>query len=231
MRDYEEKSYYEIQLDNKQLVLVFLAALTLCVLIFVLGVMVGKGQKEAEMASVVRPEVSAKTQPDVAPPQQPQSNVSNEKEKEQEKPVRQKNKEKPKQDYTFYDLDKPETQKSELEKADQEPEAPAPEKPAPAVKPVTEKPVTEKPAKSTFAADTHQYTVQVMATASKTKATEELTMLKSKGYKAFMDDYKTESGNVFKVRVGRYPDPDSAKEMAQRLKRDLRLDTWVAVLD
>ena len=28
MRDYEEKSYYEIQLDNKQLILVFLAAVT-----------------------------------------------------------------------------------------------------------------------------------------------------------------------------------------------------------
>src|SRR5262249_41167751 len=180
------------------------------------------------------PEVSAKAQPDATPPQQPQSNISNE--KEQEKPARQKNKEKPKKDYTFYDLDKPETQKSELEKPDQQAETPAseepaPEKPAPAAKPVTEKPASEKPAKSTFAADTHQYTVQVMATASKSKATEELTMLKSKGYKAFMDDYKTESGNVFKVRVGRYADPDSAKEMAQRLKKDLRLDTWVAVLD
>lgn len=46
MRDYEEKSYYEIQLDNKQLILVFLAGVTVCVLVFVLGVMVEKEEKK-----------------------------------------------------------------------------------------------------------------------------------------------------------------------------------------
>ena len=76
MRDYEEKSYYEIQLDNKQLILVFLAGVTVCVLVFVLGVMVGKGRKEAEIASVGKTNetpAAIRPEPDLEPPQEIQS--------------------------------------------------------------------------------------------------------------------------------------------------------------
>src|SRR5688572_11583551 len=77
MRDYEEKSYYEIQLDNKQLILVFLAAVTVCVLIFVLGVMIGKGQKEAEFAAAARNQKnSAPSDPDNNEPSQALSDIA-----------------------------------------------------------------------------------------------------------------------------------------------------------
>src|SRR5262245_10567758 len=80
MRDYEEKSYYEIQLDNKQLILVFLAAVTVCVLIFVLGVMIGKGQKEAEIAAASRSEknLAQAAEPDSSTPSQPLSDIASE---------------------------------------------------------------------------------------------------------------------------------------------------------
>jgi cell division septation protein DedD len=39
-----EKSYYEIQLDHKQLIVVFFAVVAICVVMFLLGVMVGKGR-------------------------------------------------------------------------------------------------------------------------------------------------------------------------------------------
>ena len=82
MRDYEEKSYYEIQLDNKQLILVFLAAVTVCVLIFILGVMIGKGQKEAEIAAATRNEKNvASPEPDSNSPQQALSDIATEAEK------------------------------------------------------------------------------------------------------------------------------------------------------
>ncbi len=79
MRDYEEKSYYEIQLDNKQLILVFLAGVTVCVLIFVLGVMVGKGKKEAEMAAMTQTEtpVKVKTQEDTQVPAEAKPIIEN----------------------------------------------------------------------------------------------------------------------------------------------------------
>src|SRR5919106_1176148 len=110
MRDYEEKSYYEIQLDNKQLILVFLAAVTVCVLIFVLGVMIGKGQKEAEIAAATRNEKNtAASEPDSNAPPQPVSDVASDAETEQKEPEKPAPVvEKPQEKYAYEDLDKTE---------------------------------------------------------------------------------------------------------------------------
>jgi septal ring-binding cell division protein DamX len=258
MRDYEEKSYYEIQLDNKQLILVFLAAVTVCVLIFVLGVMIGKGQKEAEFAAASRDEKKlAAAESDSNLPQQPLVDIAEEARTEeqssQKEPVREKRKpetettneevKKPaavtavkekeeessqQQKYAYEDLDKTETTKPVAEKPQTENTA------------VAEKPKQTEPV-STAAAATEdeepkaegnsRYTVQVMATSSKPKAEEQLSRLKSKGYTPFMDESRTGDISVFKVRVGRFADTQDAKEMAQKIKTDLKVETWVAPLD
>lgn len=244
MRDYEEKSYYEIQLDNKQLILVFLAGVTVCVLVFVLGVMVGKGKKEAEMASVSRTEAPVKPQQDLSQPQDVQT-ASEGDSTPREKGLRKNKKEKLVAQGT--EQPAPEPAKGggmvydDLDKTDTE--APLTPRPAPSTKPTsadTLKDVaskTQEPATVTEPADTSskngtRYTVQVMATGSKDKAEQQLNYLKSKGYTAFMSEETTGSGaSVFKVRVGKFSDSDSAKKIATRLKEDLKLETWVAVLE
>ena len=255
MRDYEEKSYYEIQLDNKQLILVFLAGVTVCVLIFILGVMVGKGKKEAEMASLAKAEPkTAAQEPESKEPQdlktatetQPTQPV-----KETTKGKKDKEKEQAQTDqYSFYDLDKKEskddqltpekTPAKEVAKTAKNTTPPKPEAtPAKNTKPeetTTATTTTQAPAPTTEDAATpaggsRRYTVQVMATASKSKAEQQLSALKAKGYSAFMDEEKSGSSSVFKIRVGKFGDPDSAKKTAVRLKQDLKLETWVAVLD
>ncbi len=236
MRDYEEKSYYEIQLDNKQLILVFLAAVTVCVLIFVLGVMIGKGQKEAEFAATTRNDKNvASAEPDSNVPQQPLSDIASEARSdkpapkeplaEKPEPVKEEKKDPPKTyaadekqqgKYAYEDLDKTEpTPSVEKEKSVEEP--------APVAIPPSEEEL--KPTANS------RYTVQVMATSSKPKAQEQISRLKSKGYKPFMDESKTGEISVFKVRVGRFSDTEEAKEVASRIKSDLKLETWVAVLD
>jgi cell division septation protein DedD len=252
MRDYEEKSYYEIQLDNKQLILVFLAGLVLCVLVFVLGVMVGKGQKEAELAAVTRPEpATTRPEPDTKMPAQPQQNFDSESvpggdrpapkpvaEKPAPEPAAQKHPEqaqkaeakstqsgkpaasKSQDDYSFYDLDKSETTSPKLEKS-KATANPSDQKPA-----AEKAPVSTQPAKGGVL-----YTVQVMATASKPKAQQQMTNLRTKGLSPFLDEIKTESGTVYKVRVGKFSDSSGARELAAKLKNDLHLETWVAVLD
>src|SRR4029077_16227685 len=102
MRDYEEKSYYEIQLDNKQLILVFLAGVTVCVLIFILGVLVGKGKKEAEIASLTKPETKTSVpeqEPVAKPPEEPKTAVDTQpkQEKKGKKPKDQQS-----DQYSFY---------------------------------------------------------------------------------------------------------------------------------
>ena len=255
MRDYEEKSYYEIQLDNKQLILVFLAGLVLCVLVFVLGVMVGKGQKEAELAAVIRPEPATTTrpEPDTKMPAQPQQNVDSESvpggdrpapKPVPEKPARESSAQKQPEkiskteiktpetgkpasskkqdDYSFYDLDKSETTSPKLEKS----------KASPTPNSGNQQPDTEKmPENTQPAKGALLYTVQVMATASKPKADKEMTSLRTKGFSPFLDEIKTEGGTVYKVRVGKFSDSAGARELAAKLKKDLKLETWVAVLD
>lgn len=279
MRDYEEKSYYEIQLDNKQLILVFLAGMTVCVLIFVLGVMVGKGKKEAEMVAMKNEATTttAAPVPDVNPPQEIQPAADDSK---KEKSGKNRKTEKDKgddakssDDYAFYDLDKneaqqgltkepvpdtnqkntpkvaekKETEKKEVEKKEPETKATKQidtkkvEVPKIAQDTKKEEPVTEEvrtslpdttdePANDTIGTG-GKYTVQVMATASKNKADEQLQVLKAKGYTAFMHTDQIQGGSIYKVRVGRFPDPGSAKKTQSKLKQDLKLETWVAVLD
>jgi cell division protein FtsN len=254
MRDYEEKSYYEIQLDNKQLILVFLAGVTVCVLIFILGVMVGKGKKEAEMASLAKAEPkTAAQEPESKEPQ----DLKTATESQPTQPVKEtkgkKDKEKQQvqtDQYSFYDLDKKESKDDQLtpEKTPAKETAktakntipPKPEPtPAKNTKPeqtttpttTTSTPATATEDTATPAGGSRRYTVQVMATASKSKAEQQLSALKAKGYSAFMDEEKSGSSSVFKIRVGKFGDPDSAKKTATRLKQDLKLETWVAVLD
>jgi cell division septation protein DedD len=247
MRDYEEKSYYEIQLDNKQLILVFLSGLVLCVLIFVLGVMVGKGQKEAEMASMTtaRPEgqVAAKTETDLKPPEQPKPNLQmdekvpsapkttskqNEKanvkqtEKANVASTKKQTRTAPEQ-YSFYDLDKKDSSNNDLEK-------PA-TKSATTVKTKDKADNTDNSTESTSKSGGIAYTVQVMATASKAKADERAASLRASGYKPFVDQVKTQSGVVYKVRVGKFSDSNAARAVASKLKEDLKLVTWVAPLE
>ena len=259
MRDYEEKSYYEIQLDNKQLILVFLAGVTVCVLIFVLGVMVGKGKKEAEMAAsnkVETPTAQKRPQEDMQPPPEAKPIVEN-KTAPEKKTAQNDAKTKPGEDYSFYDLDKDKpgteskvTKKGETKATTAESKTPSKDKTQPEEKPKpeqTSKPVSNEPSpepapaaavntppdtsETNAPAGTGRYTVQVMATASKSKADEQVSQLKAKGYPVFLDEDKGAKGSVYKVRVGRYSDSDSAKKIATKLKQEMNLETWVAVLD
>jgi cell division septation protein DedD len=233
MRDYEEKSYYEIQLDNKQLILVFLAAVTVCVLIFVLGIMIGKGQKEAEIAAATRIEKNATTpEPDSNSPQQALSDIASEarNEKKSTKTAIEKKEPVEKKADTSNTSDSATAKKSEkfaYEDLDQK--EPAKENAeAPSAEPVSETPAADDIPKSTGGT---QYTVQIMATSSRPKAEQQISALKLKGYKPFLDETKSGDISVFKVRVGRFADTQEAKELANRIKKDLRLETWVAVLD
>jgi len=271
MRDYEEKSYYEIQLDNKQLILVFLAGVTVCVLVFILGVMVGKGRKEAELASIGKTEQKVvRPEPDLTPPQEIQEMKPSAKKQENKKEItKAASTSTEEEDPAYYGLDQDKEKPLEKEptkvKKDETPVASKDTdkktndkkaETAKAEKPKTETPKTETPKTATpkvelakaetepkaesseedivpepTLKDGGKYTVQVMATSSKSKAEQQLSTLQANGYTAFMKEEKAGDTSVFKVRVGRFSDKDSAKKIATKLKQELRLESWVANLD
>jgi cell division septation protein DedD len=204
--------------------------------------MVGKGKKEAEMASAGRNETtSTRPREDRSEPKdiKPVADDESAKEKGSRKNRKEKDEaEKPaaaaQPDRMVYD---------DLDKTDSEtPLTPKPDNTATVQKTPQETlsdvaaRTQEPPAHNDTAAAADQnagrFTVQVMATGSKEKADQQLDYLKSKGYTAFMSEETTGSGaSVYKVRVGKFADSDSAKKIATRLKEDLKLDTWVAVLE
>ncbi len=251
MRDYEEKSYYEIQLDNKQLILVFLAGVTVCVLVFVLGMMVGKGRKEAEIASVGKTNetpAATRPEPDLEPPQEIQSVTPSKESAKKKKEAPPNIEEADNDEYTYLEntdterpmVKEPSKAKKEETKSKKEETKVAAKKEEPKTEAkITEKkpepeviqPAVDQAKPETVLSANGRYTVQVMATSSKPKAEAQLASLQSKGYTAFMNEEKAAGSAVFKVRVGKFTDPDTAKKTAVRLKQELQLETWVAVLD
>src|SRR5574341_87071 len=51
MAEYDDGAYYEVQLNNKQLVFFFMSAVAIAVVVFLCGVMVGRGGKEMPLAT------------------------------------------------------------------------------------------------------------------------------------------------------------------------------------
>jgi cell division septation protein DedD len=99
-------------------------------------------------------------------------------------------------------------------------------KPAPASKP---KPAAEpKPAPATTAiVPDVGWSVQVGSFASRQNADGLLKRLKEMGYPAFIYRNADENPPLFRVRAGPYTEQDAAREAAQRLREQLRLDVKV----
>ena len=66
MAEYDDGAYYEVQLNNKQLVFFFMATLAIAVVVFLCGVMVGRGVHDATL-SVAQNDIAAS--PITTPPE------------------------------------------------------------------------------------------------------------------------------------------------------------------
>ena len=207
-----EQEVHEIQLNGKQLVFMFGAAVVVSVVIFLCGVMVGRGvrQPQAELlaasaadtplesqdpfeAAIARPEVP------VEPPPAPE-----------------------REDVTYG---------TRLEAA-----APLDEplKPVQAPKPLAEpavadeRPAPPEPAMSRSFAEPpgNGHVVQVMAFPNRPDAEALARRLGSKGYPTFV----TSDGPArtrYRVRVGKYPNKRDAEAIALRLKQEERFEPWL----
>jgi len=67
------------------------------------------------------------------------------------------------------------------------------------------------------------YTVQVLATRNRKEAEALAADLKRQGYGAFLTPVEDTGGKWYRVRIGRYDDPQAARSMADRCKRELGL--------
>jgi cell division septation protein DedD len=232
--DGADEGFHEIQLSGKQLVFLFMATTVVSVVIFLCGVLVGRGVKgdtltaaEATTASaqpspssVTPATVPADAPPAVDPPAGSKDRVTYPNRLESATPVAEDLKAPPE--------GKEGKEGKEAKDAKKEPKSdpppPAAERPQP--RPVDAPPAqTPKPAGTTATpgpgARPGAWAVQVVALSDRSAANAVVQRLNGKGYPAFV--LSPQAGAAvqhYKVQVGRYPDRSEAEQIKTRLKKE-----------
>ena len=221
----------EIQLDGKQLVFLFMAATVVAVVIFLCGVMVGRGVPARAGAAA-----GAQEQADLDPTSASQNTLTQVVATDGNGPVAAE------EDLSYDRLlggatSPEETLRPASETAAAPPPATQPDvtsprpvvasKPAPTALRSTPSPrVTPPaptPARTLDEPRGNGFVVQVAAVPRRAEANTIARRLSGKGYPAFV----TTSGSNFRVRVGKYPNRREAETVANRLEREERVAPWV----
>ncbi len=213
MAEYDDGAYYEVQLNNKQLVFFFMAALAIAVVVFLCGVMVGRGVRDATLA-VAQNDIAAGTLPKA--PSSPRATAAA----------------RPELDYTPR-LESDEVQKRLEPMRSSSPENvvnPSPREAAPA--PRAEETRTETPAPpspprrpATLGVDSGPFTIQVVALKTEDAAQSLLSRLKGKNYRAYLEA-GTDAG-LHRVRVGRFATRAEAESVAAKLRDEEKFKPYI----
>ena len=214
----QDEGLHEIQLSGKQLVFLFMAVTVAAVVVFLCGVMVGRGVTAPGIPTA--PEIAEETPLD--PTQLPQSPAA------------------PQAEGTGGGEAKPDatyTYPRSLTDGNSQPDTLKPPSDAPVstlqeVAPLPSAPLT-KPAPATAKASVPDttlieppgrgYVVQVAAVRRRAEAETIARRLNSKGYRTFV----TTSGDNFRIRVGKYGERSAAEAIARQLEREERFKPWI----
>ena len=223
----QDDGFHEIQLNGKQLVFLFMAATVVSVVIFLCGVLVGRGVR-AERGGL---DSSGNAVPEAVPttPQQtaaaPAPAAGSDPTTAAPPPAAD--------DLSYFNrLEKQKAPAEQLKPAPEkvasaEPAAPPPQTVAPA--PAASPPPPEPPPSSSASAEPSGagYAVQIAALNVRSEADAIAKRLSSKGYSAYVLSPVTGTPAVYRVRVGKFPTRREADAMAARLKREEQFNPWV----
>ena len=222
----QDDGFHEIQLNGKQLVFLFMAATVVSVVIFLCGVLVGRGVRAerggVDVAGNTIPETMATTpqQPAAAPAPAPAGSD----------PTTAAPPPAAADDLTYFN--RLEKQKAAEEKLKPAPERPvAPQRSASAESPASAGGVRLKPdpvgAAPPADSSAPGYAVQVAALNVRSDAEAIAKRLSSKGYAAYVLAPASGTPSVYRVRVGKFPTRREADSIAARLKREEQFNPWV----
>jgi cell division septation protein DedD len=225
----QDDGFHEIQLNGKQLVFLFMAATVVSVVIFLCGVLVGRGVR-AERGNTV--ETAALADPaaaELSPAASPRASVpSPGPPADAPRP--------PVDDLTYFNrLEQPNPPVEELKlKAAPAPAAAAkPERPAPAPSPPLREPAAPPAAATTSGSDapqaaaTQPFAVQIAALNVRSEADAMAKRLSSKGYAAFVLPPANGTPAVYRVRIGPFTTRREADSVAARLQKEEQFKPWV----
>jgi cell division septation protein DedD len=224
--DAADDGFHEIQLSGKQLVFLFMATTVVSVVIFLCGVLVGRGVRGDTVRADTPPPLASGATPTSAPskaedpPPAPvdaaaPGTLSYQKRLDSATPVPER-------------LKAPESAATvSAAKPAVEP-APAPKEVAPAPKPAVPTPAMASTPSPSPSAKPGVWAVQVVALTDRAAASAVVQRLSAKGYPAFL--VPPQSGapvQNYKVQVGKFEDRAEAEQIAGRLKKEEQFQPWI----
>ena len=216
----EDDGFHEIQLNGKQLVFLFMAATVVSVVIFLCGVLVGRGVRAeratADAASINAAAETTPQQPPVAPAPAPAGSDPTAAAPPQ-----------PADDLSYFNrLEKSKPPAEQLKAPTESRAATHAPAPPPAsstrahAQPTAQDPATAEPGGDGFA-------VQIAALNVRSEADAIAKRLTSKGYSAYVLAPATGTPAVFRVRVGKFNTRREAESIAARLQKEEQFKPWV----
>jgi DedD protein len=222
----QDDGFHEIQLNGKQLVFLFMAATVVSVVIFLCGVLVGRGVRtergdSTEIASLTEPapaELPEGTSARLSQPAEPPTSAP---------PANE--------DLSYFDrLDKPGVPVEELKAVPEPPVRPPVEAPKPAAAPPPARTPAAAPAADTARAAMpaqapalRDFAVQIAALNVRSEADAMAKRLSSKGYTAFVVTPADGTPSVYRVRIGPFKTRREADTMAAKLQKEEQFKPWV----
>ena len=220
MAEYDEAGYYEIQLNNKQLVFFFMAAVAIAVVVFLCGVMVGRGVRDAAIAAAGNNIASR-------PSESPSSELSGIAEMDLSNELDDQER-----------LERPEVD-DRLEDGSSSPEKlvamatkikpPEPPTPKPKSTPAKKDPPPKAPVKSksrgSIGSQQGAFTIQVVALKTEEAAKKMVSGLRAKNYRAYVEP-GGQTG-LFRVRVGWFATRVEAQRAATKLQEEEKLKPYI----
>jgi DedD protein len=253
----QDDGFHEIQLNGKQLVFLFIAATVVSVVIFLCGVLVGRGVRAGQGA--IADASPSSTVADTSPQQPAAAPVPTPAGSD---PTAAPAPPPPTEDLSYFDrLQKPNAPVEKLRPAPERsaavverpatpsaresapPPAPKPNAPAPATEsaraepaaarentpPPAPKPPAPAPvAEAARAEPTGQgFAVQIAALNVRSEADAIAKRLSSKGYAAYVLSPADGTPSVYRVRIGKFPTRREAESIAARLQKEEQFKPWV----
>jgi cell division septation protein DedD len=219
-----DDGFREIQLSGKQLVFLFMATTAVAVVIFLCGVMVGRGVKSATPASsaaaAVPPLVpdTQRTAAETPAKGAPATSAA------QGNATDAKPGQPPAEDLTYYSrLEGGKPPAENLKKP--APPADPPDVPKEEPAPSAAKPAA--PALSSSVPAEDGWTVQVIAAGEQSQADAIVKQLAAKGYAAFVVPPPPGGLRVFRVRVGRFKEKSEAEAVKRRLEKEEQFKPFI----
>ena len=220
----QDDGFHEIQLNGKQLVFLFMAATVVSVVIFLCGVLVGRGVRaergtEAEVAELSTAEPAPQQ---VASPATLTPAGSD--------PTAAAAAPQAVDDLSYFNrLEGSNPPPEQLKAPEPAAAAPPAAKPVPARRAVTPPPASKEPVRAAGASEPQGtgYAVQIAAFNIRSEADAIAKRLMARGYAAYVMNPAAGTPQIYRVRVGKFGSRREAETIATKLEKEEQFKPWV----